>query len=200
MKLAARSLGSLAGSRLPRAESLDQLEQFIRLRVGELSERASTRRFMALRTAILSAPLIGACVAGLISYLQDHDPAKVGTAAGVTALLSSFLPVLFAISDGSRIFEDLAREAARTTGRLTGEDLLGPFGGSRAVPMALLKASLRPTWRPVPNSIPSAVVWELSQLTDRQHQFLFLNASSECTLGELLDAYARCSPYDEAVE
>jgi hypothetical protein len=186
-RLARRSLEQLRGSRLPAVEDIDRLEALVRRRVLEISREYFIEKLPLLRVAIATAPLTAGSSVAAVAALSGGEAAYVVLLGLSTAMFSILLPVIALPELG-----DFAERVTDSAGKITGGELLEVFGGTRAVPLRLARREFDGDSFSSAHSIKSALSWELTQLSDRQRQYLRGHLNSSLTIGELLAAFESC--------
>jgi hypothetical protein len=159
----------------------------VRRRVSEISEEHFTEKLPLLRVAIATAPLTAGSSVTAVAALFGADAAYSALLGMFTGMFSVLLPII-ALPD----LGDFADRVTDSSGKITGSEVLEVFGGTRAIPLRLARREFDGDSYSSPNSIKSALSWELTQLSDRQRQYLRGHLNSPLTIGELLDALESC--------
>lgn len=186
-RLAERSLEQLRGSRLPAVDDLDRLESLIHQRVTEISTERLRRRLPYLRNILFASPVLLGSFVAVVGAAIDGRTSDSVLAGSLVAIISVVIPIFFASELG-----DLAANAVDASDRLTGTQILAVFGGPRAVPLQLARREFDGVQYSRAQSIRSVLAWELTQLPDREREFLRGHLNSPLSIAQLLEALESC--------
>jgi hypothetical protein len=177
---------------MPYAENLHDLETLINGYVGELTQERVSRRAGLVRSSLLCAPLWVGAVSAVVAIFSGAVAGTVATSGFAGFLGGGVLSLVWLEGAARETLERWVVETSDPYGKVSALDLLEPFGGIAALPIAMLDDVKTSKYRP--GSIDSALVWWWSQLTPEQRTVISSQGRvTNTTVGDVLEAFERCT-------